>query len=152
MDKVLTTVLLTIASLVTAGMLASAMIPTVSRTLGSMAVTSNVITQRIQTDMAVEYIVQNTSTNTLYLWVKNTGSNIIQPVEQMDVILAGNGLYQRITYGNGNGQWQFTLDQSTWLPNSTCSITVSNLTLASGQYTLTLTTPNGIGISKSFNV
>lgn len=133
-------------------MLTTSLIPTVSRSLGSMAVTTAVIEKRIQTDMAIEYVVQNTSSNTLLAWVKNTGSAEITPVNQLDLILTGLNTYQRISFGTGAGQWQYTLDGTGWTPGTTASITVSNLTLASGQYQLTLIAPNGISVSKSFSV
>ncbi len=152
MDKVLSTALLTIVGVITAAMLASALIPTVSRSLGTMAVTTSVIEKRLQTDLAFEYVVQNTSSNTLLAWVKNTGTTDIAPVTQVDLILTGSSTYLRIPYGNGAGQWQYSLDGSTWSPGTTASITVNQLTLTSGQYQFTLITPNGISVGKTFNV
>lgn len=152
MDKVITSVLLTIAGVVAAAMLASALLPAVSSGIGTLAVTGAAVQDRVQTDFSVEYVAQNATASQLLIWLKNTGNNVIQPLNQVSLIITGTNTYLRPTQGGGAGQWTYTLDSTTWLPGTTCSVVVNNTTLSSGSYKVTVTTPNGITVSTSFNV
>lgn len=155
MDKVITTVLLTITAVLGATMIASSAFPMLSRGTSAMAAAGTTMESRLQTSISVIHAIADQGQNQVYVWVKNVGAIAVAAPQRADVFLqTPSGTYDRLPYGSGAGKWQYALldGNSEWTPGTTMKITISLASVSAGRYEVTLVTPNGIATRAAFSV
>ena len=86
MEKVITTALLVIASIVAAVALINAVLPALGKSSSALATANSEAAKRIKTDIEVIHATGDTA-GTITVWVKNVGTQVVRSVKQTDVII-----------------------------------------------------------------
>lgn len=150
--------MLTIAAIVAIVAVVNAVLPSVSRTSGALISASNVVEDRISSQIEIVHATGQDANADAEVWVKNTGSSSIGAVDRVDVFFGPDGDFQRIPQGDPGCTapcWEYAVENaSSWEPTATLHITIhANTNLASGTtYYVKVVTPNGISNSKFFTV
>lgn len=160
MDKVISAILLIIASVVGVGLVLNSALPAIGRASGAMSSSSSQVDTRIKTQIQIIHTVgeldqdgawQDTNGDgyfNVFIWVKNIGAARITDVEDCDIFLGQEGNFARIPYASdtsGYPQWDFQVENGAeWVPGATMKFTVSySSALAQGNYLVKVTTPSG---------
>jgi archaellum component FlaG (FlaF/FlaG flagellin family) len=158
-DKVLASVLLTIATVIAATLIATTTLPMLARNTDAMTAATTSMADQMRTSINVVYASGDVAKKQLYLWVKNVGSINIDALSRSDVFLqTPAGTYDRISYGAGQYQsvnnWQYALqdDAPTWDPSRTVKITISLSSVQTGQYQAVMVLPNGVSTQSTFSL
>jgi flagellar protein FlaG len=150
--------MLTIAAIVAIVAVVNAVLPSVSRTSGALISASNVVEDRISSQIEIVHATGQDADPDADVWVKNTGSATIGAVERVDVFFGPDGDFQRIPQGDPGCTapcWEYAIENaSSWEPTATLHITIhADADLATGTtYYVKVVTPNGIANSKFFTV
>jgi len=159
MDKVLVTVLLVVAGIVSAAIVANAVLPAVQRAGGDVISVSDAVSDRIRTDARIIETAAAAASTTVQVWVKNVGSVTIANLERMDVFFGPVGSFERVPpcaqTGNVAPCWDIAIENDTrWSPYATARVEIElDAGLTSGQdYIVTIVLPNGVPISTTFSV
>lgn len=169
MDKVITTSLLIVISMVMAMILFSAAFPAAIEGGNAITNMANRTSDRMRSQVEIILVVgeldrdgwwQDTNMNgefEVFAWVKNVGSARIIGLDNMDVFFGTEGGFVRIPHqnaGSGYPYWSWELESgSEWLPTTTLKITIHyQFPLSSGQYFLQVTTPNGTSDEYSLGI
>ena len=152
MDKVITTTLLIIVSVVCAVLVFNAAYPAVIQSSDAMTNMAIRVDDRLKSQ--IEIIHATGSGSNAFIWVKNVGSLRIIPIESCDVFFGPEGNFARIPYGEGTGTWSGEVEGtgSEWTPTATLQITVTYGSVLSGRYFVKVTIPNGISDEDYFSV
>lgn len=154
MEKVITTAMLVIASLIAAIALINAVLPATGKSASALTTANSEAAKRIKTDIDVIYASGNTS-GTITIWVKNVGTPVIRSVESSDIIIIKPGGVLRLPYVSGCASecWDYTLEdnESAWSTAVTVKFTVTT-TVATGSYSVSVAAPNGVTAAKDFSV
>ncbi len=159
MDKVITTTLLIVISMIMAIFLFNAAYPAVVQ--GSEAITNMAARtdERMKSQITIIHATgeldsdgfwQDSNGNgqfEVFLWVKNVGSSRIIALEQSDVFFGPEGNFGRIAYNTGTyPYWTGSLENATeWTPTATLKITIHyGVPLTAGRYFAKVTLPNGV--------
>jgi flagellar protein FlaG len=150
--------MLTIAAIVAIVAVVNAVLPSVSRTSGALISASNVVEDRISSQIEIVHATGEDGDPDADVWVKNTGSSTIGAVGRVDVFFGAEGNFQRIPQGDPGCTapcWEYEIENAqSWEPTATLHIIVhaeDNLTTGSTYY-VKVVTPNGISNSKFFTV
>ena len=159
-DKVITTALLVIASIVAAIALINAVLPALGKSTSALATANSEAAARIKTDIDVIHATGDTS-GTITVWVKNVGTQVIHSVKDSDVIItkpSAAGGVKRLSYTSGGCTspsecWDFTIEDSApdWSRADTVKFTLTT-SVTSGSYTISIAAPNGVNATKDFSV
>jgi archaellum component FlaG (FlaF/FlaG flagellin family) len=170
MDKVLSTVLLVVAAVVTVVMVINAIYPAVgmsnSALISASAKAADMVKSQIDIIHASGEIDQNgvwQDTNSdghfnLFIWVKNTGTITIDDVKSGDVFIGNEGNWVRVpnvSYAEGNyPSWDYEVENaSDWRQASTIQIKISYATaLTPGSYSIKIIIPNGLSKQYDFSM
>lgn len=150
--------MLTIAAIVAIVAVVNAVLPSVSRTSGALISASNVVEDRISSQIEIVHATGQDADPDADVWVKNTGSSTIGAVDRVDVFFGPEGNFQRIAQGDPGCTapcWEYDIENaSSWEPTATLHIIVhADADLASGTtYYVKVVTPNGITNAKFFTV
>lgn len=150
--------MLTVAAIVAIVAVVNAVLPSVSRTSGALISASNVVEDRISSQIEIVHATGQDASPIAEIWVKNTGSSTVSAVDRVDVFFGPEGNFQRIPQGDPGCTapcWEYEIENaSSWEPTATLHITVRVETnLASGTtYYVKVVTPNGISNAKYFTV
>jgi len=161
MDKIVTTALMIVISMVLAMVLFNAAYPAI--VTGGDAITN--LSHREADQMKSQIAIiqesdeldssgtwQDTNGNAqfdVFVWVKNIGSTSFNPIENSDIFFGPEGNYARIPFqGNANGaypNWTYNIENGmSWGPTATLKIDIHFLTpLGTGRYFTKVTTLNG---------
>jgi len=157
MEKVISTALLIIASVIAALALINAVLPALGKSSSALATANSVAAARIKTDIDVIHSTGDTS-GTITVWVKNVGAQVIKSVKDSDVIITkptAAGGVKRLAYVSGctSECWNFTIEDSAadWSTAVTVKFTLST-TVTAGSYSIFVATPNGVSGTKDFSV
>jgi len=170
MDKVLSTVLLVIAAVVTAAMVINAVYPAVGISVSALNSVSAKAADRVRSQASIIHAVgeldqngnwQDTNSNgtfDIFIWVKNTGTITIDNMENGDVFLGSSGNWVRVPHEDYAGgtypRWNYTVENgSEWMQAATLKICLSyNGALPSGEYRIKIIIPNGIADEYIFSM
>jgi flagellar protein FlaG len=137
----------------------NSILPAVSRTNSSMVLSSDVVNDRIATQLEIIHATGVDTATQADVWVKNVGSSQIGPIDGTDVFFGPESNFTRIPYGGascGAPCWEYALEggATEWGPTATLHITVHlDYALATGTtYYVKVTAPNGIADAKFFTV
>jgi hypothetical protein len=161
-DKVITTALLIVVSIVMALLLFNNTYPAIqesSAALSSMAARND---SRMDSQIEIVHATgeldgdgwwQDTNGNgdfEVFLWVKNIGSSRIAAIEQVDVFFGPEGNFTRIPpqsqAGGSSPYWSWQVENATdWVPTATLRIAIHySYPLSSGRYFAKVVAPNGV--------
>jgi hypothetical protein len=159
MEKVITTALLIIASVIGAIALTNAYLPAVSRSSGAILVSSAGVAERVKTDVAIVFATGVTSATEVRFWAKNVGVQEVKAIDKGDLFLTTPSEIKRIAYNASCASaapecWSYTLEggAASWVQATTIKVTVRLNTLPAGQYTIKFVVPNGVSAEKVFSV
>jgi len=149
-EKVITTALLTIGSVICATALIAVMYPTITSMASPFQSTTEKVSDRVKTDIKI--IAEANTSSHAYIWVKNIGKNKIPHVDDCDVFYGPEGNFKRIA----SADWSYTIENdggnNRWDIGETINITISNQTLDSGDYYVKIVTYNGIWDDDEFSI
>ncbi len=153
-DKVITTVLLTIAGVVAAMLFFGAVVPAIGRGSGAVVSVAGRIDERIKTQINILHEAYDSDTYDVFIWVKNVGASRITAVEDCDIFFGPEGDYSRIPYNTGDPHWDYAVEGGgEWKPGRTVKFTIDySSALASGTYFVKIATPNGVSDEDYFSV
>jgi hypothetical protein len=159
MDKVLVTVLLVVAGIVSATIVVNTVMPALQRTGGDVISVSSAVSDRIRTDARIIEIAAAAGSSSVRVWIKNVGTATIANLERLDVFFGPVGDFDRIAAcsqtGNTPPCWRLAIENDTqWAPFATARLTIELASpLSSGQdYVVTVVLPHGVAISQTFSL
>ena len=170
MDKVLSTILLVIASLVCVVLAINVIYPATSISSSALSSISMQMGDRIRSQMAIVHatgeldqdgVWQDTNLDgdfDIFIWVKNIGATTVDNAENCDLFIGIDGDSSRVLHedwaGGATASWNYTIENGTeWGQETTMLIEVSYDTpLASGDYSIKLIIPNGISDEYYFSM
>jgi hypothetical protein len=156
--------LLMIAAVVATIVVINSFLPTIQRTGSDIVAASDVVGNRLRTDVRIIETAGVDGAYSLDLWAKNVGAARIPTIDKLDLFFGETNGFGRITYddttdcsdaGRSQDCWQYVLENDTkWEPFATLRITVYlTYSLSSGtDYVSTIVLPNGITASKVFSL
>lgn len=158
MEKAITTILITVASVVAMLVVINAIFPTVSRTSGAIVTSGSVLTDRVKTQVEIIHAGGESGSTTATVWVKNIGSSTVGAIDSSDLFFGSDSSLDRVPYG-GNGCsapcWEAAVENAaTWDPAATLRITVhltGTLQIGSTYY-VKVVLHNGIADSRYFTL
>jgi flagellar protein FlaG len=166
-DKVITSMMLIIASIVALVFVVNAILPTIQRTSNDIAVAGDVVGARLRSDVRIVEASGIADTDSVNVWAKNVGASTVSSLDKIDVFFGPTDDFHRITYDSEptcpnpsppprtQSCWQYVLENDTeWGPSATLGITIyltSNLATGT-DYVVTIVLPNGITASKVFTL
>lgn len=153
MDRVIVTGLLIIAGVITAVILLGVLSTSVEETAGTIKTTVKQADAQTKSGITILQVLTNGNGTQLDIWVKNTGSTQIQPLENVDVFLMDiEGSWgDYITYLpggpiGGENTWRVLSNVGLkWNPGDTFQLRVSlpvNPVLNDTGYNISITTPD----------
>jgi len=170
MDKVLSTVLLVVAAVVTVVMVINAVYPAVGESASALSSVSAKAADRVKSQFQIIHATGELDKNgnwqdinldgnfDLYIWAKNTGTITIDDIKNADVFIGHDGSWERINYydyaGGSFPYWSYTIENGTaWTQAGTLKIEVSYASsLTTGEYKIKLIIPNGISDEFEFSL
>lgn len=170
MDKVLSTILLIIASLVCVVLAINVIYPATSISSSALSSISMQMGDRIKSRIAIVHaageldqdgVWQDTNLDgdfDIFIWVKNIGATTVDNAENCDLFIGSDGDSSRILHedwaGGATASWNYTIENGTeWRQETTMMIEVSyDAPLSSGDYSIKLIIPNGISDEYHFSM
>ena len=170
MDKVLSTILLVIASLVCVVLAINVIYPATSISSSALSSISVQMGDRIKSQTAIVHatgeldqdgVWQDTNLDgnfDIFIWVKNIGAIPVDNVENCDLFIGSDGDWLRILHEDwavgATESWNYTIENGVeWGQETTMLIEVSYDTpLSSGDYSIKLIIPNGISDEYHFSM
>ncbi len=171
MDKVLSTVLMTIAGVVCVIMVINAVYPAVTSSSSSMSSATSIMNDRIRSQIEIVHAAgellgngthQDTNSNgkfDVFVWVKNVGVETIDTPKSCDVFILGNStIWSWIPHSDyasgGYPQWTYNQETGTeWTRATTIKIDIEyGANLQSGEYEVKVLIPNGISDEYYFSM
>jgi len=137
----------------------NAVMPALSRTNSSMVLSSDVVNDRISSQLEIIHATGVDTATQADAWVKNVGASQIGPIDRTDVFFGPESDFARIPYGGPSCTapcWDYTLEggDTEWAPTATLHIIIYlDYSLAAGTtYFVKVVAPNGINDAKFFTV
>ena len=158
MDKTITTVLLLIAGVICSVYLFNSVYPMINRSSAAMVSMTDKIDDRMQSRIDIVHATGSPDRHTIYIWIKNVGSNRILDIPNTDLFLGPEGNYMRIphtsTAGGAYPQWSYDIENDTeWGIGATIKITVNySSDPGAGTYYIKVAIPNGIQAEYYFSM
>lgn len=157
-ESVITASIITIACVICAGMLVSAVYPAMHRATSSVISTSEKLGERIGT--SIDIIAEANQSSYVYVWVKNTGASEIPQVEKSDVFFGKINEFQRIPFNSTlsvTPSWNYSIENDDsdqrWDVGETLKITINSSTsITPGNYYVKIVLYNGISDEDKFSI
>jgi len=159
MDKVITTALLIVASMVMAVALFNIAYPAIVRGGDAIASMVDRADERIRSQIVIVHAdaewhdgaprdLNGSGDIEAVIWVKNVGDTRIAAVERLDVFFGAEGNFARIPHASESTSgpyWQETVENAPeWTPTATLRITLHNAPLQAGRQFVKVITPSGV--------
>ena len=161
MDKAITTVLLTIAGVMSVMVILNALYPALNRSTSAVTAAATTASERIKSQPSIIHAVGElddsgnwVDTNSdgnfdIFIWVKNVGDSRILAIEKTDVFFGAQGDFQHYSYTDdaaGLPYWTYELENGTeWGPSTTLKINLNFATaLSAGIYLDKVVIPIGV--------
>jgi hypothetical protein len=144
MDKIMVTILLTVAGVVCSIVILNAVYPVITGSSSAIVDAATKVDDRIRSNVKIIEISHNSTA--VYAWIKNVGASRILGTNSSDVFFGPQTSFTRISYGTmTNPYWEYSLENdSNWVPTATLKVTIHVDSLAAGTYFFKFITPNGI--------
>ncbi len=150
MDKAITTALLIIAGVVCMIFVFNSVYPMVNRSSQAMVSMAEQVDERMKSRINIVHAANSANRTTVYLWIKNVGTQRITNVEDSDLFFGQETDFERIPfYADVEGiypQWEYNLENDTeWQTSATLKITITyGSDPGAGTYFAKFIIPNGI--------
>jgi hypothetical protein len=148
-----------VAAVVAIMAVVSSVMPALSRTNGSMVMTSDAINDRISSQVEIIHATGVDTATQADTWVKNVGASRIGPIDYSDVFFGPEDHFDRIPYGGPSCAapcWDYVLEggATEWGPTATLHIIIYlDYSLTTGTtYFVKVVAPNGISDAKFFSI
>lgn len=170
MDKAITTVLLTIAGVVSVLVIMNSMYPALGRSTSAITTAAAKAGERIKSRLSIIHAAAEldstgawSDTNgdgdfDVFLWIKNVGDSRILAVEALDVFFGAEGDFKRYAYVDDAGgslpYWTYILENGTeWGPKTTLRVNLNFASpLAQGTYLDKVVIPVGVSDEHFFSM
>jgi len=136
----------------------NSVMPALSRANSSMVLTSDVINDRISSQVEIIHAGGVDAATQADAWVKNVGASRIAPIDLTDVFFGPEDDFARIPYGGPSCTapcWDYALENDTeWGPAATLHIIIyPTSALAAGTtYYVKVVAPNGVSDARFFSI
>ncbi len=150
MDKAVTTALLIIAGVVCMIFIFNSVYPMINRSSEAMTSMSDQVDERMKSRVSIVHAASSADRLTIYLWVKNVGTQRILEVNKSDLFFGQETDFELIPYvddaGTNYPRWTFSIENDTeWQPSATIKITITyTVDPGVGTYFAKFIVPNGI--------
>ena len=150
MDKAITTALLIIAGVVCMIFVFNSVYPMVNRSSQAMVSMSEQVDERMKSRINIVHAANSANRTSVYLWVKNVGTQRIVSVEESDLFFGQDDSFNRVPYtGDAPAsypQWDYALENDTeWETSATIKVTITySSDPGAGTYYSKFIIPNGI--------
>ncbi len=155
MDKVITSAMLIIASVIAAVALINAVLPAMGKSAGALATANGAAADRIKTDIAIVHAAGDDTNDKITVWVKNIGTQAIKPVTSSDVFLTTSSTVSRLPYVSGctSEWWDYSIEGggADWIQAVTVKFTLKT-TVSTGTYNVSVSVINAVEADKDFSV
>ena len=149
MEKAITTALLIIAGVVCMIFVFNSVYPMVNHSSQAMASMSEQVDERMKSRINIVHAANSANRTSVYLWIKNVGTQRILAVEQSDLFFGQENNFNRVPYkteaGGAYPQWDYALENDTeWQTSATIKVTITYTSdPGSGTYYVKFIIPNG---------
>ena len=150
MEKAITTALLIIAGVVSMIFVFNSVYPMVNRSNQAMVSMAEQVDERMKSRINIVHGANSANRTSVYLWIKNVGTQRILSVENSDLFFGQENNFDRIPYKDDAGgaypQWDYTLENDTqWQTSATLKVTITfSSDPGTGTYYAKFIIPNGI--------
>jgi archaellum component FlaF (FlaF/FlaG flagellin family) len=157
-EKAITTALLIIAGVVCMIFVFNSVYPMVNNSSQAMASMAQQVDERMQSQINIVHAANSADRTSVYIWIKNVGTQRILSVEQSDLFFGQENNFNRIPYkgepGAGHPQWDFTLENDTqWQTSATLKVTITYTSdPGAGTYYIKFIIPNGVSTDYYFSI
>lgn len=158
MEKAITTILLTVASVVAMLVVINAVFPSVNRTSGAIRTAGSALDERIKSDVEIVHATGADGQSVAYIWVKNVGSSTIGAVDRVDVFFGEENDFVRYSLGIAPCAapcWEGEIESAAkWEPTATLKITIRTAAplTAGSTYYVKVVVHNGTTDSRYFTL
>jgi hypothetical protein len=157
-DKAVTTALLIIAGVVCMIFVFNSVYPTINRSSQAMVTMAEKVDERMQSRVSIVHAANSADRKTIYIWIKNVGTQRIVAVENSDLFFGQEDNFERIPYVGDAGaslpSWGFDIENDAqWQTSATLKITVTYASdPGSATYFVKFIIPNGISDEYYFSM
>ena len=158
MDKAVTTALLIIAGVVCMIFVFNSVYPMINRSSQAMVSMAEQVDERMKSRINIVHAANTANRTSVYLWVKNVGTQRITNVDESDLFLGQEDDFDRVPYEDDAGgsypQWAYTLENDTeWQTSATLKITITyDSDPGAATYFTKFIIPNGISDEYYFSM
>ena len=150
MEKAITTALLIIAGVVCMIFVFNSVYPMVNSSSQAMTSMAETVDERMKSRINIVHAANSANHTSVYLWIKNVGTQRIVSVEDSDLFFGQEDSFNRIPYVDeapaSYPQWSYLLENdSQWQTSATIKVTITfSSDPGSGTYYAKFIIPNGI--------
>ena len=158
MDKAVTTALLIIAGVVCMIFVFNSVYPMVNRSSQAMVSMAETVDERMKSRINVVHAANSANRTSVYLWVKNIGTQRIIGIDDCDLFFGQETEFERIPYWEDAGEdyprWEYSIENdSEWQNSATLKITITySSDPGAGTYYTKFIIPNGISDEYYFSM
>jgi archaellum component FlaG (FlaF/FlaG flagellin family) len=119
---------------------------------------SDNLDSRMKSRISIVHAANSGDRKTIYIWVKNVGSQEIQSIDQSDLFFGEEGNFARIPNASDalgtHPSWNYTIENdTTWKVNATLKITITyDSDPGAGTYYIKVVIANGISDEYFFSM
>jgi hypothetical protein len=124
--------------------------PMVNRSSQAMVSMSETVDERMKSRINIVHAANSANHTSVYLWVKNVGTQRILKIEDSDLFFGQENGFDRIPYttdaAGAYPQWNYSLENDTeWQTSATLKVTITySSDPGTGTYYAKFIIPNGI--------
>jgi hypothetical protein len=156
-ETAITTAMITIACVVSASIMISAIFPALHRASSSVVSSSALLGERIET--SIDIIAETNDTSQAYIWVKNIGASSITQIDSSDIFFGKTNDFQRIPYSatlSLTPSWNYAIENDDsdgkWDGGETVNITIVTSGITTGDYYVKMILYNGISAEDTYSI
>ena len=159
-SEVITVSMITIACIICAAVLVTAVFPEINRATSSVISSSAKLGERIET--SVDIIAEANELSYVYVWAKNTGTAQLAEtqIERTDVFFGETDNFRRMTYDatlSSAPCWKYSIENDNgnnrWDIAETINITIDyGSAITAGDYYVQIVLYNGISDADTFSI
>jgi archaellum component FlaF (FlaF/FlaG flagellin family) len=149
-DKAVTTALLIIAGVVCMIFVFNSVYPMINRSSQAMTSMAEQVDERMKSRINIVHAANSIDRRTVYLWIKNVGTQRILQIEQSDLFFGKETDFDRVPYttdaGTSYPRWTYEIENdSEWRTSATLKVTITyTADPGTGTFYAKFIVPNGI--------